>query len=117
MEWTALLGKVLPADTIYDVYWNGGQGDFLRKFTSTSQTNHPVRQRPTAQLYRFKVAITNLCGLGPDSNILEVEPIVLNPPGRMLPVATSVKNCAVSFTWDRPEDDGGSPITGYDIDV
>lgn len=39
---------------------------------------------------------------------------VPGPPG--IPVVTDIQKRSVSLKWKEPKDDGGSPLTGYEIE-
>ena len=42
-------------------------------------------------------------------------PTVPGPPIDLNPISASTTPTSVAFSWMAPVDDGGSPITGYEI--
>jgi uncharacterized delta-60 repeat protein len=73
--------------------------------------------------YWFRVSAVNSAGSGPVSDSVEATTTgeasalaVFNPasqPGA--PQASDVTETSMTLTWDAPEDDGGSPVTSYQI--
>lgn len=65
--------------------------------------------------YIFRVMAVNKYGIGEP---LESEPVVAKNPFKTpssptTPEASAITRDAIVLTWERPEDDGGSPIEGY----
>uniref|UniRef100_A0A8C0EK92 Titin n=1 Tax=Bubo bubo TaxID=30461 RepID=A0A8C0EK92_BUBBB len=68
------------------------------KFRATNLTPHKE--------YVFRVSAENMYGIG--------EPAQCNPPGPPTGLKpTEVTKDSVTLTWNEPDEDGGSPITGY----
>lgn len=69
--------------------------------------------------YIFRVRAQNRFGVGP---VLTSAPVsakhgykVPGPPGQ--PTTASVTKETVTIKWNDPVNDGGSPVTGYDIEM
>jgi hypothetical protein len=66
--------------------------------------------------YFYAVAAANVAGVGPKSAAIGVfvtqDPITPDPP---LNLGATVADGKVTLTWDPPEWDGGSPVTGFTI--
>jgi hypothetical protein len=93
--------KATPGDTEITV-----TGD-VRSTAVTGLTNG-VR-------YRFVVAAVNAVGAGPDSDRSRVVVPAVGPPAPPSSVrAAATGKGSVTVSWE-PGDDGGSPITGYEI--
>ncbi len=64
--------------------------------------------------HTFTVTATNDAGTGPASNASA--PVVpLGPPGAPTSVARVTGDASVTVSWNPPDLDGGSPITGYTV--
>lgn len=92
----------------------GGDWELLRDRYLTRTYNH-ADLIPGVE-YRYRVAARNLVGRGPFSD--EASATTGDPadlPGQPLNTRfTDVSQSHVTFTWEAPEDDGGSPITKYE---
>ena len=79
--------------------------------------------------YEVRIRVTRGDGYGPWSPVAKATPMATTPgPIRNLtakqigwiPAAESSSNinqAVIYVTWDPPTDNGGSPITGYDLDI
>ena len=71
------------------------------------------------QSYNFRVAAVNEVGTG---EFVEMSKSIApksqhNPPGApSAPEVTEITKESCVLTWEAPEDDGGSPVTGYFLD-
>lgn len=66
--------------------------------------------------YYYSVAATNEAGVGTGTDVVEatpVEPAVV--PGKVLLLNVEAKGTKAVLAWATPNDDGGSPVTGYVI--
>ena len=68
----------------------------------------------SGQTYFYAVAALNDAGTGATSGVVPATPeAVLLPPGKVLSLTGEAKGTRVTLLWTTPDDDGGSPITGY----
>ncbi|MEZ5177986.1 MAG: fibronectin type III domain-containing protein [Acidimicrobiales bacterium] len=66
--------------------------------------------------YRFKVAAINASGTGSNSGYSNwVTPRVMYPPNAPTNVTATPGNQQATVSWTTPTNDGGSPITGYQV--
>jgi predicted RNA-binding protein with TRAM domain len=66
--------------------------------------------------YYYAIAAINGAGQGDLTEPLSVIiPLPVNVPGIVQTMAADVKGAKVTLQWITPQDDGGSPVTGYVI--
>jgi len=65
------------------------------------------------QTYFYAVQAFNIIGPGPLTEVLNATP--LGVPGAPRDLALTGSDGQVTLTWDAPEEDGGTPILGYNI--
>ena len=70
-----------------------------------------------ATIYRYKVFAINALGGSDGSNIAEAMTHAETPDRPLDLIAEAEGHDQVSLRWRRPDHDGGSEITGYDIEV
>ena len=113
---TLTWGEVEGSNITYriEVSSDGENWESLRDRYLTRTYNH-ANLSPGVE-YRYRVAARNLSGMGPFSDAASAttgDPA--DPPGKPLNMRfTDVSQSQVTFTWEAPEDDGGSPVTGYE---
>ena len=107
-----------PADdggspvTGYLVQWKDTGEEFSdteRRATVTDR-RHQIPSLDNGSTYTVQVRAVNLAGTGPPASETGVPVSVPGPP-TSLTFRSSMGNLLVS--WDEPDNDGGSPITGY----
>jgi titin len=92
-------GETPGSESFYDVV-----GDVL-SYTDTGVTNGVT--------YYYQVSAVNNAGEGPLSNEASATPYA--PPGTPEDLAATGGDGKVTLTWSAPPDDGGSPITNYNV--
>jgi hypothetical protein len=87
--------------------------------TTAGVTSVVVGGLTNGTAYRFRVQATNAVGTGPFSalsNTVTPAPPITVPGAPTIGVATS-GNASAIVRWTPPASNGGSPITGYDVQV
>ena len=109
VSWTAPEGDV----TGYVVQWKSGDDDYSADNQSSvddTSSNFGLTQGTT---YTFRVAATNDGGQGDWSDEASGSPATV--PGAVGDFTVTENNESLDLAWELPEDDGGSPVTGYVI--
>ncbi|XP_033116214.1 twitchin-like [Anneissia japonica] len=83
--------------------------------SSVHSTNYTVHDLIEHQNYKFRVSASNQCGTGPP---LEGRPVTVKlpfdePGSPSVPVVEEMTKSSATVAWTPPENDGGSPVTGY----
>ena len=65
--------------------------------------------------YTFQVRAVNVVDPSDPSNEASATPAEVSPPTRPRTVSAGVGNRQITLQWGTPEDDGNSPITGYEF--
>ncbi|MCE7735752.1 MAG: hypothetical protein GPJ54_12790 [Candidatus Heimdallarchaeota archaeon] len=109
------LSWIAPADnggsvvTDYKIYRDGG----LIITVSAAVTNHQDTGRTNGQSYTYTVSAVNANGEGSQSLSESATPSTT--PGKPTGFSAIAGNSSVLLSWTAPVDNGGSPITGYNI--
>ena len=77
-------------------------------YAHTSQTLSTTRQ--------YRVGAINAAGTGAWSNIVRAGPAI-RPTAPTMLIATAPDRTTHNLSWTAPTDDGGAPITGYQVEV
>ncbi|GAA1035735.1 hypothetical protein GCM10009557_44500 [Virgisporangium ochraceum] len=84
--------------------------------TTTNVTSYQVGQLTNGKVYTFTVAAITAAGTGPASwPTKPIRPKAATPPGTPRAVAATAGNLQAVVTWNAPDNDGGSAITGYRV--
>jgi hypothetical protein len=68
------------------------------------------------RVYHYAVRAETDAGKGPSSPTVKAQPIEPpSAPGKVASINVSLEGTDAIVTWSAPDDDGGSPITGYVI--
>ncbi|XP_072051468.1 uncharacterized protein [Amphiura filiformis] len=80
-------------------------------------TNHHVPDLELGKRYQFRVLAENLAGLGEPSAPTETITLPDKPdaPEKLQVASQDIRH--ISVTWSPPARDGGSPVTGYVIEM
>ena len=112
LAWTA------PADdggariTHYEVDI-GESGNWIR--TSGAATSHRIGNLTNGENYDFRVRAVNAAGGGRSTAPERVTPA--KAPGVPTALSANPRNASVQLSWTAPADDGGLPVTGYEVQV
>ena len=107
-----------PADdggspvTGYLVQWKDTGEEFsdTERRATVTDPRHQIPSLDNGSTYTVQVRAVNLAGTGPPASETGVPVSVPGPP-TSLTFRSSMGNLLVS--WDEPDNDGGSPVTGY----
>jgi titin len=113
LTWTAPSdgGSTLTGYVV--VRTSGGDTEEFELGTVTAYTDTDVTNGVT---YTYKVLAVN--GMGRGTPTAEAEATPFKPvfaPGKVTELTATVKKARVTLLWTAPDDDGGSPLTGYVI--
>ncbi|MBI2704777.1 MAG: fibronectin type III domain-containing protein [Actinobacteria bacterium] len=102
--------------TSYDVYADFGDGFGFVLYTRTLSPNITAYCGVPAQTCTFLVYANNAVGRGPGSSASNTI-TTQNVPGAPTGVTASLgsPDGVVDLVWTAPTDDGGSPVTSYDV--
>ena len=95
----------------------GSSWSIVRTNTGTSNTVFTHTGLMRATLYRYRVAAINKIGAGEWSDIVEAKTFAVVPGAPLDLEAEAVSASQIELNWGAPDDDGGSPITRYQIEV
>jgi predicted RNA-binding protein with TRAM domain len=115
LTWTPGGDGGLPLVDYMVTVWSDGQPVDTITGISASATSYTVTGLVTGQTYTFDVQATNFpYGPGPaaTSNAVTLGAVPAAPTG----LRATAGNALARLTW-TPGDDGGSPITGYELTV
>ncbi len=91
-------------------------GDDTEEFEIGVVTTYTDTEVTNGETYTYKVLAVNEMGRGALSDGVEASPFKpVFVPGKVLSLTVTAKKARVTLTWMAPEDDGGSPLTGYVI--
>ena len=90
----------------------------LEPNTRSTATNYRHRNPPQGTTVYYRVAAINAAGPGDYSIHAEViTPGSTGTPSEPLNLQATIVGAIATLTWEEPDSDGGSPITGYEIHV
>jgi Ca2+-binding RTX toxin-like protein len=115
-NWTAPVANGGPAITTYELVVNSG-GSVVRTVTGIARTatSRTVTGLPLGT-YTVQVRALNQFGAGPlsaESNLVTL----VGLPGAPTGVVANRGNGSADVSWNAPASNGGSPITGYQVQV
>ena len=91
------------------------QGSNTVSESTTSDTSITLDGLTNGVMYKIFVSATNTVGTGGPSDHAYVTPATVpDPPGA---IAALRQNQGTDVSWDAPSNDGGDPITGYQVQV
>jgi hypothetical protein len=83
--------------------------------TTTTSTSRVVSGLDRATTYYVRVLATNGVGSGPWSPVKSVHTLPLPPGAPSLGVPSTITPVGASLSWAAPADNGGSGVTGYQV--
>ena len=118
LTWTAPTDNGGSAITSYEItYTSGGTPTSIA--TGSTATSYTVPNLTNGTAYTFTVAATNVLGTGNVSNTAGPMTPELTPRVPIAPTNLSGTpgSTSVALMWTAPSDNGGSPITSYEVKV
>ena len=115
VSWTTPVDGGSPI-TDYQVTYSGPTGPITMNTTSTTAT---VNGLTNGTSYTFKVLAKNAVGSGSSSDSNAVTPSASSSatvPGPPTGVIAVPGNSSATVTWTAPANNGGSPITSYEVE-
>lgn len=124
LTWTALTG----ADTggtvgtpigisSYDVYRDNGLGGDFTMITSTTGTTYTMTSMTAGLNYKFKLQVSNVISKKSQFSTTQTMMCGTAPIAPGIPTAVTQSSSEISFYWDEPFDNGGTPITSYELEI
>ena len=116
LSWSAPTDDGGAQVTGYEVYRGDAAGTATLLATIEGELGYTDTTVAGGQTYWYQVAARNTAGLGVRSN--EVSATLPAPPPDPPSAPTlsaSAGDGSVQLSWTAPADDGGSPVTGYEI--
>jgi fibronectin type 3 domain-containing protein len=111
LSWEAPYEVGGSAITRYNIYRNGTLVDF--DFVPPDQLWYIDTDVINGLTYTYNVTAVNIIGESPSSTHESATP--LGPPGAPENLHVDAGDGYVNLTWEGPSDNGGSPITAYNI--
>lgn len=120
LTWTAPLDNGGALITDYVVYRSELSGGETQLATSGGALNYTDTTAINGTTYYYTVAAVNSVGTGPQSNEVSATPEApppppVDPPGAPVLNSATGGNSQVTLAWTAPADDGGAPITNYEV--
>lgn len=98
------------------VVYRGTSSDSLEVLSTIDHTRSYVDSTiEMGTTYYYAVAAVSSGGEGPTCDSLMLETIEYRPPAEPLNLTDSFDRIQVNLEWDAPEDDGGQPVTLYNV--
>jgi titin len=111
VSWTAPINNVGAATSSYTLqYMLSGSGNWTT-ILGIVDTNRVIQGLANASTYDIRVAAVNSLGTGPYSS--SVLGMTFAPPKSPTDLQGTRGNTQVSLKWTAPNNNGGTPITGY----
>ncbi|MFF2018439.1 S-layer homology domain-containing protein, partial [Paenibacillus sp. NPDC058177] len=102
--------------TYYNIYMATTSGQFTdAEYTTATSSTHIVKNLTNGTTYYFVVKAGNEGGLSAASNEVSVTPSTI--PGEPTNVRVTAGDGLATVTFTAPTDNGGIPITGYEVIV
>ncbi len=97
---------------------NGNAWSVLPWSTSSNTTSYSDTGLASNTAYTYRVSTMNKMGTGsPSGNASATTPVILTQPGAPTGLAAStISSSQVNLRWTPPSSNGGSPITGYEVE-
>jgi len=97
----------------YIIYYGTSQGDYTKTINLGNITSYTITGLTNGQRYYFAVSAIN--GVGESGKSREVSAVPCTLPSAPRNLKGIGGNGKITLSWEAPENDGGSAITGYRI--
>ena len=101
--------------TGYRIEYAVGNSNWATLVESVPHNSYIHQPTERAVRYRYRIYAINSHGVSPPSQPVEVRPNLTRPSPPRDVRATITEGNEIEISWVEPADDGGSPITGYQI--
>ena len=107
--------------TGYKIEWRSttAGGQWLTTPYLVKDTRYTIHALIPGDKYEFRVRAANLAGMsepGQACNPITMKTKTASPSGQSAPKVVTIGKTWCDLRWSAPDDDGGSPITGYTIE-
>ena len=113
LTWTMPSSNGGSSITGYNVYRGTSSGGETLLATLGSVFTYTSTGLTNGQTYYYKVSALNSVGEGAQSNELSAIPVTI--PANPILMSATPGNAQVVLTWTAPNNNGGSPITNYNV--
>lgn len=119
IAWSAPIQTGSTAITAYRIYWDNASGVIIGTSignTSSSTLTFSQTGLTTNRYYTFAVSAVNIIG---ESSRTSSQPIITATiPGKpSTPILISQGKTSLNIGWNNPTNNGGTPLTGYRIEM
>ena len=122
LSWTAPVDDGGAAISGYQIEGSANAGDTwvdLVADTETAATTYTHTGLQSGSTHHYRIRAINSVGTGDPSNVAHATTVILvSAPGVPVNVeAQADGQDAINLSWSAPLEDGGSPVTGYQVEV
>ena len=119
LEWSAPADTGTSAITGYRIEVSEDDGTWtdLEADTESRRTTHTHSRLDPGDTRYYRVSAINRVGTSDPSNVDDATTETARPGAPKELSATAVDSVQIDLAWNPPDDDGGSPITGYRIEM
>ena len=114
LDWNPPVGAEFGAS--YGVLY-GTTPQSLNQIASFTASSGSITGLSDSIPYYFQIKTSNSFGVSPLSDLVQVAPLYSLPSGNTSFTGLWGGNNNIILTWSAPQNDGGSAVTGYRIDI
>ncbi len=114
LSWTSPANNGGDPVTGYNIYQGtSSAADTILTSTSTTATTFTSTGLTNGTTYYFRITAVTLAGEGPFSNEVSATPATV--AGAPTTLTATASDAEVDLSWTSPANNGGDPVTGYNI--
>ena len=114
LSWTSPANNGGDPVTGYNIYQGtSSAADTILTSTSTTATTFTSTGLTNGTTYYFRITAVTLAGEGPFSNEVSATPATV--AGAPTTLTATASDAEVDLSWTTPANNGGDPVTGYNI--